>query len=81
MNETIPQQCRGCVYRDRASSCCNYALLEGHTRSGLHLDDLAHLNDPCKERKAGKRKRNSKAASILPPRPKKPKKPKKEECI
>lgn len=76
MNETIPQQCRGCVYLDRASSCCNYALLEGHTRSGLHLDDLAHLNDPCKERKAGKRKRNTTASTILPP--KKPKKPKKE---
>lgn len=42
--------CRGCVFVSRYGYC-NYFAITGHTRTSQHMDDLEHLNDPCKEYK------------------------------
>ena len=45
-----PERCRGCQYVSHLGFC-DYFGITGHTRTSLHLDDLEHLNDPCKEYK------------------------------
>lgn len=42
--------CRGCQYVSRFGYC-DYFSMTGRTRTSQHMDDLEHLNDPCKEYK------------------------------
>jgi len=41
-------RCKSCFYVHR-NGFCDYFDLTGRTRTSQHMDDLAHLNSPCKE--------------------------------
>ncbi len=54
----MPKECRTCIYGDTAAGGFVYLLVTGKSRIALHGGDYRSLlKGPCKERKAGRRRR------------------------
>ena len=65
--DPMPKECRTCIYGDTAAGGCVYLLVTGKSRIALHGGDYRNLlGTPCKERKAGRRRRILSATFRLP---------------
>lgn len=52
-SDTLGCQNTDCRYRQRNDGSCEYYIVEGHTRTWLHLGENVDINNPCREYRPG----------------------------